>query len=221
MEVFKFGFLFIGNEYFHDGYHEPHLGENQAVSMSTGIQQDISCYSLEKEVSELFSNDVNLLNYCTEIDNYICKIETDEIFNEIILGTNDSYLSALITNLNNSDWVKKGLDYLSLSDNKCPFCQNIIPIDFGLEINKIFNDTYDKKINSIKEKLTSYQFKCDNIFNTLKQVNLDERFLDKDNFYKLISELKKEIHNNINLIKEKIATPSKCLKLTKTNYLIC
>ncbi|WP_445935445.1 hypothetical protein, partial [Photorhabdus sp. P32] len=37
MEVFKFGFLFIGNEYFHDGYHEPHLGENQAVSMSTGI----------------------------------------------------------------------------------------------------------------------------------------------------------------------------------------
>ncbi|WP_207626960.1 hypothetical protein, partial [Photorhabdus stackebrandtii] len=37
MEVFKFGFLFIGNEYFHDGYPEPHLGENQAVSMSTGI----------------------------------------------------------------------------------------------------------------------------------------------------------------------------------------
>uniref|UniRef100_UPI001C403419 hypothetical protein n=1 Tax=Photorhabdus luminescens TaxID=29488 RepID=UPI001C403419 len=35
----KFGFLFIGNEYFHDGYHEPHLGENQAVSMSTGIKQ--------------------------------------------------------------------------------------------------------------------------------------------------------------------------------------
>uniref|UniRef100_UPI001E48B47C hypothetical protein n=1 Tax=Photorhabdus thracensis TaxID=230089 RepID=UPI001E48B47C len=37
MEMFKFGFLFIGNEYFHDRYHEPHLGENQAVSMITGI----------------------------------------------------------------------------------------------------------------------------------------------------------------------------------------
>ncbi|MCC8421084.1 hypothetical protein, partial [Photorhabdus thracensis] len=36
-EMFKFGFLFIGNEYFHDRYHEPHLGENQAVSMITGI----------------------------------------------------------------------------------------------------------------------------------------------------------------------------------------
>ncbi|MBS9426414.1 hypothetical protein EAE90_23060 [Photorhabdus caribbeanensis] len=41
MAVFKFGFLFIGNEYFHDGYHEPHLGENQAVSMSTGISRTV------------------------------------------------------------------------------------------------------------------------------------------------------------------------------------
>ncbi|WP_207626901.1 hypothetical protein, partial [Photorhabdus stackebrandtii] len=41
MEVFKFGFLFIGNEYFHDGYPEPHLGENQAVSMSTGINLSV------------------------------------------------------------------------------------------------------------------------------------------------------------------------------------
>ncbi|OWO80151.1 hypothetical protein B5C26_18520 [Photorhabdus luminescens] len=188
---------------------------------SCDIQQDISRDSLEKEVSELFSNEVNSLNYCNEIDNYIYEIETDEIFNEIILGTNDSYLSALITNLNSSDWVKKGLDYLSISDNKCPFCQNIIPVDFGLEINKIFNDTYDKKINLIKEKLTSYQFKCDNILNVLKQINLDERFFDKDNFYKLTAELKKEIYNNISLIKEKITTPSKCLELTKTNYLIC
>nr|WP_304598686.1 AAA family ATPase [Photorhabdus sp. CRCIA-P01] len=191
------------------------------LEYSCDIQQDISRYSLEKEVNELFSNEVNSLNYCTEIDNYIYEIETDEIFNEMILGTNDSYLSALIINLNSSDWIKKGLDYLSLSDNKCPFCQKIIPIDFGLEINKIFNNTYDKKINSIKEKLTSYQFKCDNIFNVLKQINLDERFFDKDNFYKLTSELKKEIHNNISLIKEKITTPSKCLELTKTNYLIC
>ncbi|CAQ82359.1 Hypothetical protein PAU_00266 [Photorhabdus asymbiotica] len=47
MKVFKFGFLFVGNEYFHDGYPEPHLGENQAVSMSTGIEHNISDSSLD------------------------------------------------------------------------------------------------------------------------------------------------------------------------------
>ncbi|MCC8458726.1 hypothetical protein, partial [Photorhabdus aegyptia] len=52
--VFKFGFLFIGNEYFHDGYHEPHLGENQAVSMSTGIYR-ISLGHFNAE-SQFYSN---------------------------------------------------------------------------------------------------------------------------------------------------------------------
>uniref|UniRef100_UPI001EE3C03C hypothetical protein n=1 Tax=Photorhabdus bodei TaxID=2029681 RepID=UPI001EE3C03C len=37
MEVFEFGFLFIGNEYFHDWYNDPYFGKNQASSMITGI----------------------------------------------------------------------------------------------------------------------------------------------------------------------------------------
>ncbi|WP_334223594.1 ABC-2 family transporter protein [Photorhabdus bodei] len=42
MEVFEFGFLFIGNEYFHDWYNDPYFGKNQASSMITGIYLFIS-----------------------------------------------------------------------------------------------------------------------------------------------------------------------------------
>jgi len=50
-------------------------------------------------------------------------IETDPILAEVIAGTGDSYLSALIQELGNSDWVKHALRFEAHSKDQCPLCQ--------------------------------------------------------------------------------------------------
>lgn len=46
-------------------------------------------------------------------------METSALLSEAIAGSGDSYFSALITDLGNSDWVKRGLQYQQREE--CPF----------------------------------------------------------------------------------------------------
>ena len=54
------------------------------------------------------------------------EIETNNLFQKEIIGNTNSTVADLIQSLNNSDWVKKGLEYLPkiIDDNgsPCPFC---------------------------------------------------------------------------------------------------
>ncbi|MCA6080067.1 MAG: hypothetical protein LE169_04165 [Endomicrobium sp.] len=52
---------------------------------------------------------------CTElpvINMSINDIESNKLFQKAIAGDENSAISELIKKLNNSDWVKKGLDYI-------------------------------------------------------------------------------------------------------------
>lgn len=76
-------------------------------------------------------------------------LETSEIFSQAIVGKTESQIGKLIDFLGNSDWVSKGLEYLSKSERSvCPFCQKNIEESLLKEIKDFFDTSY--KEDSIK-----------------------------------------------------------------------
>ncbi|MBW0148804.1 AAA family ATPase [Marinobacter arenosus] len=148
------------------------------------------------------------------------QIEKDEIFKEAIVGNNDSTVSKLIDHLNNSDWVRKGLDFLNLEsedDQSCPFCQQKTITKPLLEnIKDYFDESFDGALDSMRQKLTSYE----KSLNSLKSFEEIEKnpFIDKhiEEIYLKYNHAVDIFTANIEKIKEKINSPSQRVELNST-----
>jgi len=151
-------------------------------------------------------------NYDTEEDNPN-KIENHQIFKEIIIGSKDSSVSGLIKELNNSDWVKKGLEYLpeKIKESvECPFCQEkTITVDLADTIKKYFDENYQKKMDGLSSFENLYKKFISKIksFETQNQENIFVKE-KKENFDNLILQLNKVLDSNLIKIKNKILNPS-------------
>jgi len=142
------------------------------------------------------------------------NIENQEIFEEVIIGNENSQVAKLINKLNSSDWVKKGKEFLNepKEENEvCPFCQQkTITKDLHQEIQDYFDETYQNKITSLetfdKEYWKEYQavknletelLKIDFVKNKEKDFKLlFKNFIDKvsSNWSKVSDKIK---HPNI------------------------
>lgn len=142
------------------------------------------------------------------------NIENQEIFKEVIIGNENSQVAKLINKLNNSDWVKKGKEFLNEpkeENETCPFCQQkTITKNLYQEIQDYFDETYQNKItlleNFDKEYWKEYQavknletelLKIDFVKNKEKDFKLlFKNFIDKvsNNWSKISNKIK---HPNI------------------------
>ncbi|MGF1883725.1 AAA family ATPase [Vibrio splendidus] len=77
----------------------------------------------------------------------------------IIVGSEDSPVSALILKLKNSDWVSDGLKYIeNTEDGQCPFCQSKTITDaFTRQIRDYFDESYQDSVNEIKGIKSQYE----------------------------------------------------------------
>ena len=152
-------------------------------------------------------------NYDTEEDSPN-KIENHQIFKEMIIGSKDSSVSDLIKKFNNSNWVKKGLEYLpeKIKESvECPFCQEkTITEKIASEIKEYFDESYQKKIDKIlqmKEHYNKFIVQIDHF----KSKNQENIFVKekKHEFNNLVAQLKIVLNKNLKEIQNKIKTPNK------------
>lgn len=136
-------------------------------------------------------------------------IEANPIFQEEIIGNQNSTVSNLISELQNSDWVKQGMKYFPQGDDEtCPFCQQpTLTISLQEEIKNYFDKTYEEKVKAIKDLQNSYSLD----FNHYEYENQDN-----DTIRRFISELKGIFNENTNLICDKIAKPGQSVSLKNT-----
>jgi wobble nucleotide-excising tRNase len=78
------------------------------------------------------------------------------------MGNDNSTVASLINKLQNSDWVKKGLDYLPEavddSGKPCPFCQkNTITKAVVSSIREYFDETYERDLNALQALISDYE----------------------------------------------------------------
>lgn len=191
----------------------------EALSLEI-TNQNINLDELKKQYDILTDTTQAKLENINEISNIgFNNIENNAIFNEVIIGNQDSVVANLINNLGNGDWVKTGLDkYVSQDSQTCPFCQkDTITQEFRGYLESYFDKTYEDKIKEIEKLNDDYK----NLLSNMPSIEtfyrgdiLDDKDLE---FEKIYSQVTSKLQENIRKIQEKIKEPSKKIELEKTD----
>lgn len=175
-------------------------------------EEALKYLELKKDYETLFLNE--LIEYdVTEIEKLIDINEKDikKLLEDPIIGKENSQISEVITKLGNSDWVHKGMAYLTL-DKICPFCQQVYERNLKSELENLFDETYLTKIENLskisKEYKEYYIEKITKISSILKEIKI----LNLSEINEKLLILKEKIQENQNLIKEKLNSPSMSFK---------
>ncbi|MBC6413959.1 MAG: AAA family ATPase [Chromatiales bacterium] len=180
---------------------------------------------LEKEAQALQDGQtIKPLNSMEPKD--FAAIERNTIFQEPITGNQDSQIKELITQLNNSDWVRQGVCYINEPDDiteneQCPFCQEkTISKELANEIKNYFDETYEQQLKNLRQLRERYN-ESKNRANSLKGEFDDNTYIQKDatnktDFNSLHANLLRKIDANLQKIENKINTPSQRMELQST-----
>ncbi len=168
---------------------------------------------LKNNVQSLQGNDAQKYTSLLPIQFSQHHTETNAIFQKEIIGNENSTFADLIKKLKNSDWVKKGLDYLpnEIDENgsPCPFCQsNTITNTVASDIKNYFDESYEKDQNTLNQLLSDY-VNAINSFPSIETYKTNpfvlEQVTELEGKYNKISEV---LESNKRKIEEKIKTPS-------------
>ncbi|MDR0918716.1 MAG: AAA family ATPase, partial [Oscillospiraceae bacterium] len=178
---------------------------------------------LKKDYVTLFKEELNWQNTLTLINfSQLNFYENATLLSEIIETTGNNAYGVFYKQLQNSDWVKQGLDnYHEDLDGKCPFCMSKINEKTLNLIKECFDDIYSQKINSLKNFSQEYENYIRTLINTLKSNwNCTFSKLDWELYNSKIQLAEKTFENNMQIINSKIKEPSKQIQLQSLQPLL-
>lgn len=191
---------------------------NKILETEPEKDSKINIQLLESKVNSLEGEFVVEKELINEIQLAITEIENNPIFQELIVGNENNQLSLLIKDLNNSDWVQKGISYIN-SEEKCPFCQQKLQKEFLTNLTNYFDEIYKLKMDELSNLKDSYQSEI-NIIPTLDELKKEEVVANCHGFAEKYNSLLNLLNQNINLIEEKINKPNKNIELNSSNTIL-
>ncbi|MHC1758132.1 MAG: AAA family ATPase [Negativicutes bacterium] len=145
----------------------------------------------------------------------ILALEANTILEKSIIGKEDVDIAAMILKLGNSDWVKEGKKFLTLSENRCPFCQQSTPEDLVKSLDEYFDETFEKDSKEIEELETNYKIEIERLLRQIEAiVAAPSQFLDVDKLKRERDLLKAKTGANIQWIAAKKKEPSRKVSLS-------
>lgn len=187
---------------------------SKILEAESETDEKITFQSLGKEINSLEGEEAEIKSEIPKICINISTIENDQIFQEIIVGNHENPLSNLIEELNNSNWVKKGLTFLE-TQTKCPFCQKELEKQIIANIRDYFDEIYLTKINSLNNLKSQYKEEIEKIprIEVLKE---EQYVLECPDFINQLIEFQTILNNNLSLIEKKINEPNGKVELSDT-----
>jgi wobble nucleotide-excising tRNase len=178
---------------------------------------------LRKEFEILKGNETQKYNALPKITYDFEQIESNGLFSKAIVGNENSIVAELIQKLGNSDWVKKGLDYIpqKIEDTvqTCPFCQEkTITKRLIEDIQVYFDETYSNNIENLTKLLSDYEFGITSV--PKKEILQSNPFIDEEKkivFENLYNSVVYLLTGNLERIKSKLQTPSQEITLVGTS----
>ena len=152
----------------------------------------------------------------------IITIETDNIWQKIIIGKADVEIGKLIHKLNMNDWVNEGRRYLQ-KDNTCPFCQQTtITKDFNKQLENYFDEAFMNDITFVRSYSEEYNQLATNLINILTGIETNEMTnpeskLNIENFSAFLKILSSLFISNRELLNNKAKEPSRSIDLVSVN----
>jgi wobble nucleotide-excising tRNase len=174
---------------------------------------------LKKEVVAIHGSTAQKHNLLSAINFAAQHVESNQILQKTIIGNENSAVAGLIKKLENSDWVKKGLDYLpdkiENAGVRCPFCQEqTITKTLVENIRSYFDKTYENDISELKRLLSDYEIGIDSLQKKETYESNPYVIAKKIEFENLYNAVIQCLRTNKTQIAEKIKTPSQKVSLT-------
>lgn len=173
---------------------------------STLLSED----DIKAKCSKVFNDDLKNYDQIKAIDySELSSKENSDILSTKIIGKEDVEIGKLIKQLDNSDWVKDGVDYLQETENQCPFCQQEINKNLRNQLESFFDETYESNKRRLNDFIQDYSEYISNLISEVETIeSLDIPIL---NFKQLALEIKiltEQFNSNLILLKSKQKTPS-------------
>lgn len=145
------------------------------------------------------------------------EIETNELWDKVIVGNKDVNIAGLIESLNMSDWVKAGQTYIR-ETGICPFCQSkTISTDLKAQFEAYFSGEYKRQIALLESMEDRYRCFTESIATNLNQLLAAVKGLqielDVAVFEARIAEYLSLLNGNLAVISAKRAEPSRVFQL--------
>jgi wobble nucleotide-excising tRNase len=169
-----------------------------------------SAYS---STSKIYSH-FNSIADTTVLDN----IDGYDILSVAIVNSSDTQLAKFWKKINASEWVRQGhAAYHGKADGRCPFCSQLLPSEFEKLLTASFDNQYEENLSKLSKFLDDYRKEANTLYAPLFKIP-DPLYpvLDVKPYNNKLEALKGIISTNIALIREKVAEPSKPIKLEKT-----
>jgi len=144
----------------------------------------------------------------------VTVIESCVLLGESITGSTETPIGKFIAFLGNSDWVKDGMSYAERAGGRCPYCQQEIPETLAGTIAAFFDKRYEedcRELQIFNEKYCAYTV---SLLERLKAISrLAIPLLSYDQLITEVEVLERVIAANMDLINDKIASPSEAVIL--------
>ena len=178
-------------------------------------QATLTYRELEAKSQTIFNDKAKKASEITKFlaPNFI-NLEQNSIFVEIIIGKSNVDIAGLIANLQNSDWVKNGVNYFKINNQNCPFCQQSITDDFRQQLDQYFDESYRQKIVELNLARDKYYLEGVLLLEKICQYQtLDHQFINLDEINKLKNIIQTTFEKNLLTINNKIKEPSLKIEL--------
>ncbi|WP_114821487.1 AAA family ATPase [Chryseobacterium sp. KLBC 52] len=157
------------NRRFKKDFNKIDLGSRRETFFQTLVDKNKSTFKvkglthLTEKYNKFHVEELIKINNTLSLDTFqkIIELESNinELFNEIIVGSNDVTIAPLIEKLNNSSWIEQGISFLNkeVDNQQCPFCQQpTITRDLLNQFEKYFDTTREEKLTRLKQAFSDY-----------------------------------------------------------------
>lgn len=170
---------------------------------------------LANEANELVKANDQPIPSIQSVSFWAKVVEHDSLLQEQIVASDESYLSALILALGNSDWVKQSFGYLELNAEQCPLCQQNLPKNFYDDIKKVFDKTYEERLGRLQKLRSQYSSGMETLV-----AQIDSADYPTPKLAQLTADLKALLIDNLSLLDKKVSNPSIVVTLSSSDDLI-
>jgi wobble nucleotide-excising tRNase len=148
-------------------------------------------------------------------------VEAHAILSKKVIGKSDVDIAGMIERLENSDWVRNGLQYLRANDGHCPFCQQSVTDDLSSQLSSYFDDQFVADTKAITDLSSAYGRSVGHL---LESLSLEEhpaaRFLDLPLLEAERRALKLQLDSNCRALDTKRKEPSRTVTLVSSRDLV-
>jgi len=177
--------------------------------------------NLQQRTKIVFDDTVSRVSSISVPDSTdLIRLEDSTILTKKIIGQGDIDITAIIDRLNNSDWVKEGLDYFDRSEPTCPFCQQEVDAARAKKIADYFDETYEKDIADITRAIDGYDVAATRYIKSLEEIaNTDSPYIDTERLQAMVGRINSLLGLNAQHLARKKKEPSAVVTLEKNKVI--